>query len=30
MGLRNRKILDVDKTVGTQVKVERGDREIFI
>lgn len=29
MDLRERKILDVGKIVGTQVKVERGDREVF-
>lgn len=30
MGFRDGKVLDVSKIVGTQVKVERGDREIFI
>jgi hypothetical protein len=29
LGLGDRKVLDVGKIVGTQVKVEIGDREIF-
>lgn len=29
MGLKHRKVLDIAKIVGTQFKVERGDREVF-